>query len=238
MNPSFDLISDLYLTQDDHFDWEGKPTSLYCIVAGNVSDDLNVVRQTLIHLSTHYHGVFYIDGSLEHQDLKEQVNVVNHLIKIIEQIPNVVYLHNNVVVVDGVALIAANGWYANRDRPEDIADMTRLEIYRMEDTAYLTKTMNTLQIHPDVKDVIMITNSLPSEKLMFGSHLYAKIPDDDGPARCLLVDSEHKINNWVYGSYPLSSTATIDGINYYSNPKYTTEPYWPKRISITPRSRL
>ena len=35
----FDIISDLNLSIDDTFTWEDKPTSLYCIVAGNVSND-------------------------------------------------------------------------------------------------------------------------------------------------------------------------------------------------------
>ena len=51
MNIGFDVISDLNLDAEDSFDWEGKATSLYLIIAGNISSDLRVIHQTLVHLS-------------------------------------------------------------------------------------------------------------------------------------------------------------------------------------------
>ena len=53
----FDVISDLNLSAEDSFNWEGKATSLYCIVAGNVSSDLRTVLQTLTHVGRFYQGV-------------------------------------------------------------------------------------------------------------------------------------------------------------------------------------
>ena len=55
----FDVIGDLNLSINDSFNWENKATSLYCIVAGNISTNLRVVRQTLLHLGQFYQGVFY-----------------------------------------------------------------------------------------------------------------------------------------------------------------------------------
>ncbi len=39
----FDIIGDLNLEPNDSFNWENKPTSLYCVLSGNVSSD--VTRQ-------------------------------------------------------------------------------------------------------------------------------------------------------------------------------------------------
>ena len=237
MEPSFDVISDLNLSRHDHFDWEGKPTSLYCIVAGNISDDLAVLRQTLLHLSAFYHGVFYIDGSLECYPITNHSEIVNRITEITADIPNVIYLRNNVVVVDGTALVGINGWYANEKSTENILDGSIAETLRFDDIAYLMRTVSNLQIHTDVRDILVVTNGLPNRDLTFGSNLWVTIPNGDAPSDCLLLDSEHKIRTWVYGSYPSSSTVTIDGITYHSNPKYTTSPYWPKRVTIMPRSR-
>ena len=63
----FDYISDLFLSPDESFNWENKATSLYCIVAGNISSDLRTLYQTLAHLGKHYQGVFYIPGILEYE---------------------------------------------------------------------------------------------------------------------------------------------------------------------------
>ena len=74
---AYDIISDLNLTEESVFDWEGKPTSLYCIVAGNVSSDIHVLYKTIKHLSTLYQGVFFIDGFLENTIIAEKDLVVD-----------------------------------------------------------------------------------------------------------------------------------------------------------------
>ena len=58
----FDIIGNLNLEPNDSFNWIDKPTSLYCILTGNVSSDMKTVTQTLVHLSQQYQGVllFYI----------------------------------------------------------------------------------------------------------------------------------------------------------------------------------
>ena len=68
MKIGFDIISDLYLHPDENFNWEGKATSLYCLIPGNISNDLRTIRQTLSHLGRFYQGVFYSPGSLEYED--------------------------------------------------------------------------------------------------------------------------------------------------------------------------
>lgn len=62
MKIGFDVISDLNLGPDEQFSWEGKATSLYCIIAGNISNDLRTIHQILLHLSHFYQGVFYTAG--------------------------------------------------------------------------------------------------------------------------------------------------------------------------------
>jgi len=55
----FDVISDLNLSENDNFDWEGKPTSLYCVLAGNISSDLTVLYKT-VNILVNYTRVFSI----------------------------------------------------------------------------------------------------------------------------------------------------------------------------------
>ena len=73
----FDLISDLNLYPEDSFNWEGKATSLYCIIAGNISEDLRTIKQTLSHLSKFYQGIFYTLGSLEYHNTSDIVKRTN-----------------------------------------------------------------------------------------------------------------------------------------------------------------
>ena len=106
----FDYISDLFLSPDESFNWENKATSLYCIVAGNISSDLRTLYQTLAHLGKHYQGVFYIPGILEYETTDSITIRTEEIISIVSNIKNVCLLHQHVAIVDGIAIVGINGW--------------------------------------------------------------------------------------------------------------------------------
>lgn len=260
MNFSFDLISDLHVESWNEFDWTDQPTSPYCVVAGDVAQDPVTVAKTLEHLGQCYAGVFYIDGNEEHRhriddleasyvDLQAQVS----------QVKNVVYLQNNVVIINGVAIISTNGWwtyefdsvddmdqsidwYANyvgvhRDRAVDI------RMRAMNDTAYLINGVRRLQTHRDVRRIVIVTHTLPCPEFV------AHDPDIAGTWRynsmgnnfmelVLEEDTEHKIQNWVFGHYHKSVNQVRDGVHYASNPRgrgntpWCQTVYYPQRITV------
>lgn len=230
---SFDVISDLNLTDADAFDWQDHVTSLNCIVAGNISQHLDIVRQTLLHLSSLYASVFYIDGGLEHPDLESVAETQDVIRDFCNMIPRVFYLYGNAIVVDGLAVIGVNGWYANRPRPDDETDILRNEILRIDNTSYLNKTIASLQKHPDVLQILVVTGCLPAQELMFGEVKHADVPDPLGPAQALANDSQHKIKTWVYGGYPADNDTVIENIRYVSNPCNGKQPYWAKRVEVS-----
>lgn len=217
----FDIISDLNLTENDNFDWEGKPTSLYCVLAGNISNDLHVLYKVANHLSKLYQGVFYIDGILENSDPNEKTRVVNEITKAFSKLKNVVYLHNNVVVVEGIALVGVNGNYYTHEE---------IKSTKYDDLAYLQKTIEKLQLHIDVKQIIVISNSVPSHELYFGEKSNFK-EDDINLVFVLDSDTEHKVTTWIFGSHKKIVDTRLNGINYYNNPKLGPI-YYPKRVNV------
>jgi predicted phosphohydrolase len=229
MSLSFDIISDLYLTTNSVFDWNDKPTSLFCLVAGNISTNIFVVQKTLRHLSTIYHGVFYIDGSLENSEVINRDNRVEEISKICFAIPKVVYLHNNVVVLEGVAILGLNGWYKNHEHTS-ISNDFQYKSYRYEDISYLSNTIGKLQLHVDVRKIVIVSNSIPDDSLYLGDSPNSE--DDISPAYGLGKDTEHKIKTWVFGTYDKEINTVINNINYVNNPCYDKKPYYPKRIEI------
>jgi predicted phosphodiesterase len=114
MTMTFDLISDLHLeTWDEPLNFSGQATSPVCVVAGDISRDHNMVKKFLKHLSECYAAVFYIDGNDEHRYTQDNLGEsFRDLETEIRDIPNVVYLQNNVVIINGVAIIATNGWWS------------------------------------------------------------------------------------------------------------------------------
>ncbi len=232
MEPTFsvDLISNLNLTADQEFNWEGKPTSLFCVVAGNISSDLNVIKSTLDHLSSYYRGVMYIDGSLEHPDIKNFNERVEQIRQICLPMTNVIYLHNHVVVLNGVAFVAVNGWLNKNPQIQEVYDLIRLENLRVEDLAYLSKTLKTLQRHHDAKKIVVISSSTPCNQLFFSKDSAAE--DNIEPNMALAMDTEEKVNIWLYGGTNTVSDQQIENTRYVNNPCDGCSPYWPKHVFV------
>ena len=139
-------------------------------------------------------------------------------------------MHHHVVVIDGIAVVGANGWYGNTVYDESMESL--LEVHRNEDILYLKNTLERLQKHLDVKKVVIVSNSVPSIDLYFGEH-----PDTIDSylnlSIALLADTENKVSHWMYGTYGKIVDTTINDINYFNNSSFKRNPYWAKRIEIT-----
>lgn len=225
----FDIISDLNLTSQDTFDWEGKPTSLFCIIAGNISSEMAVVHKVMKNLCKYYQGVFFIDGSLENPDIHFRDTRVKELTRLSNSIPNAVYLHTNVVIVDGIALVGINGWEECAAVNTEL-DMFQAKANRYDDIMYLEKTIERLQLHVDVKKIVILTNTIPARELYFNEiNPYA---DELYPTNVIDNDTENKIARWVFGTSDKMVDTVLNGVKYVNNPKHDKNPYYPKRIEI------
>ena len=68
MKIHFDLISDLHVdTWDEKFSWEGKATSPYAVVAGDISRVRSEIGPVLEEISRHYLMTMFVDGNDEHR---------------------------------------------------------------------------------------------------------------------------------------------------------------------------
>ena len=227
MEIGFDVKGDLNLDPEDSFNWEGKSTSLYCIVAGNISYDLRTVFQVLSHLSKFYQGIFYVPGLLEYKNSSDYETRTKEIISLVKKLPKVALLYHHVVIIDGIAILGANGWSA--DNPNDI-DMELVKS-RLDDIAYLNKSIEKLQTHLDVKRILVVTSCVPGKSLYFG-----KIPDhvDDHiyPEHCLTSDTEMKVTHWVFGTSERIINTVINGITYVNNPYQKNMPYWARIVKV------
>jgi hypothetical protein len=227
---AFDIIGDLNLKPNDSFNWENKATSLYCIVAGNISSNLRTIIQVLIHLSSKYQGVFFVPGKLEYENCSSFTKRTDELLAISEGIPNVTILYNSVIVVDGIALLGSNGW-GNIENSLDSRSLT-MTAAKYEDFTYLISCLGKLQKHIDVRKIVTITSAVPKEELYFG-----EVPEnvvDQIPLHNILeADTERKVSHWIFGTYNKPVDLTIDNINYISNPKNQYSPYYAKRLTIS-----
>jgi predicted phosphodiesterase len=261
MQFSFDLISDLHIDSlMNQFDWTGQATSPMCVIAGDIGKNRPGIINTLTHISNCYQAVFYIDGNDEHRNQLEFLDIsYAELNEQLKSIPRLIYLQDNVVVIDGVTIVATNGWWAYDFDPnidynlskdwyshkENITDYAAVNIqtFALNDAAYLINSIKRLQTHKDVKHIVVVTHTVPLPELIDHD------PDLVDTARfntmgnrymqqVLDADTENKIHTWCFGHYHGSVDQVRNNIRYVNNclgrlnTPYSKSVYYPKRIVI------
>jgi len=257
---SFDLISDLHRETWSKFDWTGQATAPYCVVAGDIARDRVLVIDTLEQLSEVYSAVFYIDGNDEHKDYVDDLGrSYTELKSLIESIPNVVYMQDNVVIVNGVALLATNGWWTydfdigldlNQSiewmRSKDGITSHQASQYinqGLHDASYIINSVAKLQTQNDVKSIVLITHTVPDPRII--THDIELIDTwrfnsmgNPHMMSALAQDTEKKISTWCFGHYHRPVDMAIDNVRYVCNPRgkgntgYSQAAYYSKRISV------
>ena len=260
MQFNFDLISDLHIETWDSFDWTGQATSPYCIVAGDVAQDREVLRETLHHLGQCYQGVFYIDGNDEHRHTLEDLgNSYRFLNRTLDNIKNVVYLQDNVVIINGVAILATNGWWSYdmdpaldydqsqqwyQDRMQTISSTAdSITGLAFNDATYMINSVRKLQTHQDVRAIVVVTHTVPAPWIV--NHDIDLVDTwrfncMGNPHMQLVIneDTENKIHTWCFGHYHKSVDRDLHGIRYVNNcrgrgdTEWSQPVYYPKRITV------
>jgi predicted phosphodiesterase len=261
MTFAFDLISDLHIDTWKDFDWTGQATSPYCVVAGDVTRDRAELLAALEHLGQCYPGgVFYIDGNDEHSYYLDNLgDSYRSLYHDVSRIKNIVYLQDNVVIINGVAILATNGWWSyDFDSTIDLAQT--VEWYRdrynlhandamaingiaYNDAAYIINSVRKLQTHNEVKAIVLVSHTVPAPWIiehdieLAGSYRF-NCMGNRHLARAIAEDTESKIHTWCFGHYHKSVDRNLQGIRYVNNcrgrgdSEYCQISYFPKRIEI------
>lgn len=261
MKLAFDIISDLHLDEWPDFDWTNQATSPFCIIAGDTARDRELLVQGLEHISQQYQQTFVIDGNEEHRwtynDLGESYASLKAQI---DNIPDVTYLHNNIIIMEGVALVGTCGWYTMNNDPRfsvetvkqgieahygfgrDVSD--NIEQLAIDDARYLNGTVEKLQRYPDVKNIVIATHFLPyarfieHNKQLSESYVLNASVNLYAPT-CFQEDTERKISHWIYGHYHgTTKTDQIEYTKFITNPHgrrnsdWHQNPYFPVRIEF------
>lgn len=261
MSLTFDLISDLHLETWPDFDWSGKATSPFCIIAGDICRDRDLLLHTLNQLRKEYQAVFYIDGNDEHRWGLDDLNAsYASLYSQLKKIKNLVYLQDNVVVVDGVAIVATNGWFGfdfDYGIDAEQAMMWCQEEYSLSENAiinmkrmastdaqYMISSIKRLQTHNDVKKIVVVTHTVPDPSLIehdieLAGKMRFNVMGNRYMMQALAADTERKIDTWCFGHYHGSVDTMRSSIRFVNNCRGRGDTTWkqwvyhPRRIEIS-----
>ena len=262
MGLTFDLISDLHVDSwPEEFDWTGRATSPHALVLGDIAQDRDLLVHALTNLAQCYQAVFDVDGNTEHKNFMDDLGASYvDLTERLNSIKNLVYLQDNVVVIDGVAILGTNGWWGydfdQSISPEQSALWHKeFENYNIEtiqnikrmstaDANYMISGVKRLQTHLDVKKIVMATHTVPNPALIahdieLDGSLKFNTLGNRYMQHALAPDLENKIHTWCFGHYHRPVDQTMGGINYLCNPRgrgntpWSQTPYYPRRIEIS-----
>jgi predicted phosphohydrolase len=251
----------LHVETWNSFDWTSQATSPYCVVAGDVCRDRNILIHTLEHLGQSYPGgVFYVDGNDEHRHYFENLGEsYRDLVKAIEKINNVVYLQDNVVIINGVAILGTNAWWTYDFDPtldvdqsiQFVKDHVKISLSAAEnisnmahhDAEYMVNSVRKLQTHKEVGAIVLVTHTVPEPWIV--SHDVDLIDTwrfnslgNSYISQVLDQDTENKIRVWCFGHYHRPVNQIHAGIEWVSNPRgrgdteWCQQVYYPRRIEI------
>jgi hypothetical protein len=261
MQFAFDLISDLHVeTWAEPMDFKGRATSPVAVVAGDISEGRDTMVSVLENLSKSYQAVFYIDGNDEHRHNIENLSAgYRSLVRQIKSIKNVVYLQDNVIVIDGVGIVGTNGWWGfDFDLTVDVEQS--MEWYRdrrnltaaavqgirkmsAQDATYMVQSVKKLQTHVDVKQIVMVTHTVPDPALIAhdieldGTHRF-NCMGNRYMMQALAADTEKKIHTWCFGHYHGSIDQIRSGVRFVNNCRGRGDSAWgnhvyhPRRIVV------
>jgi hypothetical protein len=168
-------------------------------------------------------------------------------------------LQDNVVVVDGVAILGTNGWWTYDLDPGIDAEQTSLwfqdqcqvsalvakTVGRLArtDAKYMISSIKRLQTHTDVKKIVCVTHTVPNSSLIshdigIADTLRFNTMGNGFMMQALSADTENKIHTWCFGHYHGSVDQIRQGVRFVNNcrgrgdTKWRQYVYHPLRIVV------
>jgi len=177
------------------------------------------------------------------------------LIAGINPIERVVYLHENIIVLNDILLVGTNGWttfdftYKSTvyDTMQFLTDKDIMseqhanDIFKLaiDDQHYLYKSIEACQTFSECRNIVLITSSVPKGELIahhndYDGTLLGDMIGNSGMDKCLENDTLKKVNTWVFGKFPDELDYVIDDVRYVNNPLdiKDIDIYFPKRIDV------
>jgi len=241
MTMTFDLVSDLHLSLGESVPGVNDPTSPICVVAGDVARDRDTVIRSLTDLADRYEYVIYVDGNDEHRlHYRDLADSYRDLQDRIAGIPRVVYLQDQMAVINDTAFVGANAWWTfdlsdrftvaetyhgvceHLDVNDEVCDAILAQA--LSDVQYLRASVRRLQTYRDVRNIVMVTHTLPFADFFRDDqdiNMSWRINTTANPYldQVLAEDTEHKIRAWCFGHYHPVVDQVRDNVRYVSNPR-------------------
>jgi len=256
-----DLVSDLHIDQWSplyknkypcgeikDYPFEIKDSdSKYLIIAGDISDDVNISIEYLNKISEKYEKILFVDGNHEHVNAYPDLYTKEEINKLINN-EKIVYLPNNPYIVNKTVFLGCCGWwdYNNFDKLETelgtkyfkdwISDFSRKKnidfmmnvIPRScEEIMNLIKLIEKYECDETINQIVIVTHTVPKKDYCYFGGDNDSVGTQYNTKYKMILRKTKKITHWLFGHAHNQTDKydEIDKINYISHPRGRPEDY-------------
>ena len=259
----FDIVSDLHIDQWDptipnlypcgrvsNFPYKFVETqSEYLIIAGDISDNLEISIKYLDFLAknTHYKKILFVDGNHEHIHKYPNLYTQNEINEKIQKLQNdkIIYLPKNHFFnkEKDTVFIGVCGWwdYDNKNEKsikdnlvyfqqwmthltnQDSEDFINNIISRSnEEYEELNKALEKYTKDKNIKNIIIVTHTCPKKKFCNKEELSST---NTNTQYSKLIEKYNKLSHWIFGHTHNTFEVKCDDIHFICNPRGRPEDF-------------
>lgn len=229
--------------------------SKYLIVAGDISDDINISIDYLNDVSQHYEKVLFVDGNHEHVHRYPKLYSRKEINQLVTN-DKVVYLPMTPFKINDSVIIGSCGWWNYNDEnpmsiknclnyfdswithfnEKDNCDFIKNVIKRSnEEFNYLYKMLKHYENDDTINNIIIVTHTVPDIKFTehdnFDSHVcqYNTLFKD--------LFKFTKLSKWIFGHTHQEWNLSYNNVDFICNPRgrpndYNREKYSTIEVNI------
>ncbi len=211
-----------------------KSDSDYLIVAGDISDDINLSVDYLNYISKYYKKILFVDGNHEHVNNYPNLYDYDTITNLLNN-DKIVFLSKNPYVINKKVFIGCCGWwdYCNEDQEiikndlkyfnkwiKDFKEKESLEfIYNVinrsrEEYNILIENLEKYTNNDAIEEIIIVTHTIPDLKYSDvgseGSQFNSKFKN---------VCKYKKVTNWIFGHTHQKFDEFFNNVKITCNPR-------------------
>ena len=262
---SLDIVSDLHIDQwdsslniknpcgevSDSVYKFNKTNNRILVIAGDISDEIDLSVNYLNEVSEYYERVLFVDGNHEHVSVFPNLLSTEEIKNKIEKLNNdkIVYLSDKHYKLGKTVFIGYSGWWDydnNKDESinnslnyfdgwikelSESQENSRMFIKNVTEKSreqhnLFLEHLNFYESCDDVDNVIIITHTVPLEQFALSSKGNIDTACQLQSFSKNLVDGRYKkLSKWIFGHTHNQFDKVINGVNFIAHPRGRPEDF-------------
>lgn len=270
-----DIVSDLHIEQWDNsiinkypsgeiknfpYKFPNKKSDIL-IIAGDISDDINISLDYVNQLSMIYQNVLFIDGNHEHTLKYPKLYSNNEIYDMTKKLnENIFYLPKSNYKINNTVILGVCGWWdynncdinsikdnlnyfegwINHFKEDDNLEFIDNVIKKSRDEyKYLKYCIDIYNNDDNIKNIILVTHTIPLFEFLKNDNVENSNKKSNGCNSKLkeIIDNNKKISHWIFGHTHEQIELEYKNIQFICHPRgrpqdYNREKYKLKTICI------